>query len=253
MLATFARVAPRFRAGSHRRKRLVLVGLMCFWAVIGATAASAAPAAATTACPGAETMPSAATLPSYADTTGCLVNELRGASGLAALVRNAALDRVSAAYSRRMVAEAFFAHVAPDGTNLVERLGDVHYFPAHSPWIVGENLAWATDQLSTPSTLIAEWMASPTHRANILYPGYREIGIGVVLGDPDDPATGVTVTTDFGAIGEVAPASRVVRTKRHAGCRRAAEHPAPRRGWATCATGRVHGRPGAKLPPPGPR
>jgi uncharacterized protein YkwD len=49
---------------------------------------------------------------------------------------------------------------------------------------------------------MAAWMASPEHRANILFAGWRQIGIAAVS-SPDAPGTyngmPVTViTTDFG-------------------------------------------------------
>jgi hypothetical protein len=48
-------------------------------------------------------------------------------------------------------------------------------------------------------------MASPGHRANLLSDDYTEVGLGVVLGTPNDRALGATYTNDFG---ERAAASR---------------------------------------------
>jgi uncharacterized protein YkwD len=45
------------------------------------------------------------------------------------------------------------------------------------------------------------WMNSPEHRENILTRGYRELGIGITLGTPEDGAeAGATYTVDFGAL-----------------------------------------------------
>jgi uncharacterized protein YkwD len=42
-------------------------------------------------------------------------------------------------------------------------------------------------------------MASPGHRANILAPRYREVGIGIAVGAPvRGSGAGATYTTDFG-------------------------------------------------------
>jgi uncharacterized protein YkwD len=41
-------------------------------------------------------------------------------------------------------------------------------------------------------------MDSPGHRANILKRGYRDLGVGVVLGVPVSGAAGATYTVDFG-------------------------------------------------------
>jgi uncharacterized protein YkwD len=35
-------------------------------------------------------------------------------------------------------------------------------------WHVAENIAWGTGPNSTPRSIVADWMASPEHRANIL-------------------------------------------------------------------------------------
>ena len=42
-------------------------------------------------------------------------------------------------------------------------------------------------------------MNSPGHRKTIVNRSYREIGFGVRLGVPKDPAVGATVTANFGA------------------------------------------------------
>jgi uncharacterized protein YkwD len=68
---------------------------------------------------------------------------------------------------------------------------------------VGENIAWGTLQLATPRAIVAAWMASPGHRANILDPRFRDTAIGV---SPHPPASlahsqpGAIYTQDFGVI-----------------------------------------------------
>jgi uncharacterized protein YkwD len=42
------------------------------------------------------------------------------------------------------------------------------------------------------------WMHSPGHRANVLKPGFRELGVGVVARVPVGGAAGATYTVDFG-------------------------------------------------------
>jgi hypothetical protein len=54
-------------------------------------------------------------------------------------------------------------------------------------------------------------MHSPGHRANILQPAYREIGFGVLAGNPASAANGgATFVTEFGF---VTHASRTVSTR----------------------------------------
>jgi uncharacterized protein YkwD len=173
-----------------------------------AAVALAAPSAASAAdCPGADVVPAAGTLEQTAQATLCLLNNERGARGLGPLARNAILDRVSAAYSQRMVAESFFAHTAPDGSTLTSRVRGGGYLRPNTGWVIGENIAWGQGPLSTARSTVAAWMDSPGHRANILSGDYREIGIGVVPGTPDDPSWGATYTTDFGSYAPAAPAA----------------------------------------------
>jgi uncharacterized protein YkwD len=54
---------------------------------------------------------------------------------------------------------------------------------------------------STPREVVAAWMASKGHRANVLRRSFREIGIGIEIGTPVElgPAvSGATYTADFG-------------------------------------------------------
>ena len=45
---------------------------------------------------------------------------------------------------------------------------------------VGENLAWGVGSFSRARTIVAMWMASPEHRANLLKGEWREIGLSAV-------------------------------------------------------------------------
>ena len=67
-------------------------------------------------------------------------------------------------------------------------------------WLVGENLVWGTGRLSTPASMVAAWMDSPPHRANLLRSRFREIGLSGVLGTPNEAADGdgITVSSEFG-------------------------------------------------------
>ena len=69
-----------------------------------------------------------------ATATVCLLNEERAAHGLDPVQENAALTTASLAYSQRLVAESFFAHEAPDGTDVVDRLTAAGYIRPGSGW-----------------------------------------------------------------------------------------------------------------------
>jgi uncharacterized protein YkwD len=172
-----------------------------FAAVAAALAALAlcAPAAASADdCAGADLLPAADNLPAVGQATLCLLNQQRAASGVAPLAENAKLTLASTRYSQRMVNEAFFDHEAPDGVKLVDRLTAAGYAIDKAP-TVGENIGWGSGSLASARSMVRAWMASPGHRANLLSSDYSQIGLGVVVGTPDDRASGATYTTDFGS------------------------------------------------------
>jgi uncharacterized protein YkwD len=183
-------------AVARRRSRGTRIAGLC--ATVAALALVVPTVAAASDCPAADVQPSAATLAAAADTTLCLLNVERADDGLAPLRRNGALDRASTAFSARMVAERFFAHVAPDGVTLAERLQAAGYLAGATDWFVGENIAWGQSQLSTPRSIVDAWMKSTGHRENILNREFTEIGVGIVAGSPIDRSWGATYTTDFG-------------------------------------------------------
>src|SRR5687768_6797515 len=124
-------------------------------AVLALALAAPTGAAAAGPCADADLIPAAGNLPRVAGATLCLLNEERASQGLPAVTENDQLTRASADYSLRLVRESFFAHQAPDGTDLVDRLSAAGYIsPAAGAWSVGENLAWAQGVLSTPANVM---------------------------------------------------------------------------------------------------
>jgi uncharacterized protein YkwD len=78
-----------------------------------------------------------------------------------------AIDNASA-----MAAQDFFSHTAPDGQWLTDRAAAADY----GVWLfLGENLAAGQP---TPERVVAAWLDSPTHRANVLAAEACEIGVG---------------------------------------------------------------------------
>lgn len=74
------------------------------------------------------------------------------------------------------------------------------FIKPRAAWRVGENLAWGTGSMSTPTSVVSRWMASPRHRANMLNPGFDQAGLGVVVGIPfSQPLPGATYTLVLGA------------------------------------------------------
>jgi uncharacterized protein YkwD len=164
-------------------------------------AAPPAVAAAPLACRGAGQAPSQASIAAVRGATLCLLNRERAQRGLGALRSNRSLRAAASRYAARMSRQDFFAHVAPDGSSMVDRIRRTAYLRgAVRRWTVGENLAWGAGRRATPAQTVAAWMASPGHKANILALGFAEIGIGVTLGAPvPGQSNAATYVTNFGA------------------------------------------------------
>jgi uncharacterized protein YkwD len=114
-----------------------------------------------------------------------LLNQSREASGLSPLRANTTLRAVARTHGSDMFAYGYLSHESRDGRLPLARVEAAGL----SPWHVGENLAYAQDVQEAHRLL----MNSPGHRANILSPVYRWIGIGVMDGGPH----GVIVVEDF--------------------------------------------------------
>jgi uncharacterized protein YkwD len=135
--------------------------------------------------------------------TFCLVNVQRARHGLRALRQNADLARSAAGHSEDMVSENYFDHVSPGGETPLQRAKASTYVPRRSAYLVGENIALGTLQLATPTAIVASWMQSAGHRANILNPDFRDTGIGIVARAPrrySNGQPGATYTQQFGVI-----------------------------------------------------
>jgi len=155
------------------------------------------------ACADPELLPGADTLGRLEAVTLCLLNGERADHGLAPLATDGQLARAAERHASDMVAKSYFAHEGQDGSTVRDRIGDTGYIPTSGRWVVGENLAWGTGALATPKSIVNAWMNSPGHRANVLHPDYREIGFGIVLGNPRvTNGLGATYATTFGVVGE---------------------------------------------------
>jgi uncharacterized protein YkwD len=159
--------------------------------------ASADAATDVTATASARMMPSAQNLPQVNRTILRLVNHERRIRGLHRLHRDRRLERAATKFSRVMVFNDFFSHVSPGGSTVLSRVKATGYLHGARGWTVGENIAFGTGHYATPAETVDAWMHSPGHRANILHPGFKEIGIGIALGAPGYEG-GATYTTDFG-------------------------------------------------------
>jgi uncharacterized protein YkwD len=114
------------------------------------------------------------------------INAARQSHGLAPVRVDYHLVRAARGHSADMMQRQYFAHGSV-GRRVV-RAG------ARGP-IFGENLAWGT--AVTAQSVVDQWLASPGHRAILLRPGFRRVGIGIVFGSFVGHGGAGVVTADF--------------------------------------------------------
>ena len=67
---------------------------------------------------------------------------------------------------------------------------------AHGP-VVGETLGWSVADGSATTRIVSMWLSSPAHRAILLRPTFRKLGIGIATGPFKGRPHAVVVTVDF--------------------------------------------------------
>lgn len=118
-----------------------------------------------------------------------LINQFRMQNGAGPLQVSVTLQNASQWMSADMAAKGYFSHTDSLGRDPFRRMADFGY--PYSP--AGENLAAG---YSGAQDTFNQWQGSSGHRANMLNPGYRVIGIGRVY-NASSPYRWYW-TTDFG-------------------------------------------------------
>jgi len=143
-------------------------------------------------------------LASVGAATLCLINRERAANGEGPLRVNADLQAAAQSHSESMAMVGYFEHSGPEGGTVLDRLRTFGYIDRGTiAYEVGENIAWGSFEDATPASIVAAWMESPGHRANILNPDFRDTGIGI---SPRLPSSfelgevGAMYTQDFGVV-----------------------------------------------------
>jgi uncharacterized protein YkwD len=113
-----------------------------------------------------------------------LVNGARTSRGLPALEWDPTIAEVARAHAADMARRGFVSHQGADGASPTERLrraGVEFRYGSENIWTY-----WGRVPDQGPSTMHAAMMAEPhapglwNHIGNILYAGYRRIGVGIV-------------------------------------------------------------------------
>jgi uncharacterized protein YkwD len=129
------------------------------------------------------------------------INAFRRAHDLEPLRLNLRLGAAAREHTVQMAEDGYFAHESADGSAFWKRIQSFYPSSSWAYWSVGENLLWSSPDV-TPERALQLWLASPEHRANLMNPRWREIGVAAVH-EPAAPGVyqgrDVTiVTTDFG-------------------------------------------------------
>jgi uncharacterized protein YkwD len=129
------------------------------------------------------------------------VNAVRLAHGLVPLRVSPFLSAAANAHSTQMARLGYFSHDSANGTPFSSRIAT--YYPArgYRSWTVGENLLWSSPDIGALRALKL-WLASPPHRANLLNPRWRDVGLAAVHARSAPGVYGnaptTIVTADFG-------------------------------------------------------
>ena len=114
------------------------------------------------------------------------MNTVRQSHGLPALRVDYHLVRAARGHSADMLRRQYFAH-----GSVVSRAIAAG---ARGP-LFGEDLAWA--KRLTAQWVVDHWLSSPSHRAVLLRPGFRRVGIGIAFGTFAGHGGAGVVTADF--------------------------------------------------------
>jgi len=118
-------------------------------------------------------------------------NKVRIGRGLSELQLNSILSEAAAKKAQDMFANGYWAHTSPTGKTPWEFITGSGYVYS----IAGENLA---KNFMTSQGVVDAWMASPTHKDNLVKPGYKDVGFAIVNGVLNGEETTLVVQM-FGA------------------------------------------------------
>ncbi|MDB5159898.1 MAG: hypothetical protein JWO99_161 [Candidatus Saccharibacteria bacterium] len=132
-------------------------------------------------------------------------NAEREKASLPDLKVNDELTSAAFAKAKDMFANNYWAHVSPSGVTPWKWIGDAGY----NYNVAGENLA---KNYPTAQATLDAWMASATHRENILNSKYQDVGFAVVDGLLDGRNTTIVVAY-YGAPATAAAVQGTTDTK----------------------------------------
>lgn len=116
------------------------------------------------------------------------INAARAAHGAPPLTLGTRLQRAADAHSAAMARSGSFTH-----GNWYRRLR-AHGVRGRA---LGETIAWGVGTDGTAQAIVGMWLASPPHRATMLRPGFRRVGVGIAIGRMGGYPGASIATADF--------------------------------------------------------
>jgi hypothetical protein len=120
-----------------------------------------------------------------------LLNQKRRESNLSSLSLSPQLSKAAFDKANHMIANNYWSHYGPDGKSPWDFIRESGYSYAYA----GENLARG---FTNSSDVTDAWMASSSHRQNMLSSNYSDVGFAIVAGRLNGEET-VLVVEEFGA------------------------------------------------------
>lgn len=119
-------------------------------------------------------LPCAPVAPEEAAVHLATINTARAQAGLRPLALDPRLATIAQRHACDMAQQGYLDHTSPDGRGLMDRAGGLTGFCA-----IAENIARGQQDIPT---VMATWLRSPGHRANLLDPGLTHVGLGRATG-----------------------------------------------------------------------
>jgi len=116
------------------------------------------------------------------------INQARARHGAPPLRISTPLQRAARSHSQAMLRSGSFTH-----GNWYQRLRQ-HGARGRT---LGETIAWGVGSDGTAGAIVRMWLASPPHRATLLRPGFRYVGVGVATGSFSGFPGASLATADF--------------------------------------------------------
>ncbi len=118
------------------------------------------------------------------------INQIRKENKLTQLQNSPELQKAAKQKTLDMISNKYFSHTSPNNKKWSKFIKDEGYDYIYA----GENLA---KDYENSKEIIAAWIQSPSHKANILNPEYVDTGIAVSF-NRTNLSSGILVAQEFG-------------------------------------------------------